>query len=55
MLALLVPALVKLPPEKAARVVYGPEQVSRLVSVDYKIVNPNMPEWTKRWNREIER
>lgn len=47
--------LVKLPPDKAARVVYGPEQVGKLVSVDYKVVNPNMPEWTKRWNREVER
>jgi putative spermidine/putrescine transport system substrate-binding protein len=46
---------VKLSPEAAAKVIYGPEQVSKLVPMDYKIINPNMPEWTKRWNREVER
>lgn len=45
---------VKLAPEVASKVIYGPEQVSKLVSVDYAVVNPNMPEWTKRWNREVE-
>jgi putative spermidine/putrescine transport system substrate-binding protein len=46
---------VKLTPEAAAKVIYGPDQVNKLVSVDYKIINPNMPDWTKRWNREVER
>jgi len=46
---------VKLAPEVASKVIYGPDQVSKLVAVDYKVINPNMPDWTKRWNREVER
>lgn len=46
---------VKLTQDVGAKVVYGPDQVSKLISVDYKVINPNMPEWTKRWNREVER
>lgn len=46
---------VKLSPEAAAKVVYGSDQHSQLVDVDYKVINPNMPNWTNRWNREVER
>ncbi|MBL6617462.1 MAG: ABC transporter substrate-binding protein [Reyranella sp.] len=30
-------------------------RVSHLVSVDWSVINPLRNEWTKRWNREIER
>jgi putative spermidine/putrescine transport system substrate-binding protein len=46
---------VKLDPEVARKVVYGPEQVKALVAVDWATINKNLPEWTKRWNREVER
>lgn len=45
----------KLPPAIAADVVYGPENVQRLVATDLKVINANRAAWTARWNREIER
>lgn len=41
--------------EVAARVPYGPEQIAKLESVDYGIVNARRVEWTNRWNRTVER
>jgi putative spermidine/putrescine transport system substrate-binding protein len=46
---------VKLPPDVAARVPYGPEQVSKLTSIDWTTVNQHRTEWTERWNRTVER
>lgn len=46
---------VKLEPEVARKVVYGPEQTKALVPVDWSTINKQLPEWTKRWNREVER
>lgn len=46
---------VKLDPEVAARVPYGPEQVDNLVAIDWDVANENRQEWTRRWAREIER
>jgi putative spermidine/putrescine transport system substrate-binding protein len=46
---------VKLDAEIARKVVYGPEQTSALVAVDWATVNKQVPDWTKRWNREVER
>lgn len=46
---------VVLRPETAAQVPYGPEQIGKLHSVDYKIVNARRAEWTNRWNRTVER
>jgi len=46
---------VSLAPDLAARLPYGPEQVSKLVAFDWSKVNPKRDDWTKRWNREIER
>jgi putative spermidine/putrescine transport system substrate-binding protein len=46
---------VKLEPEIARKVVYGPEQTKALVPVDWAAINKQLPEWTKRWNREVER
>jgi putative spermidine/putrescine transport system substrate-binding protein len=46
---------VKLEPDVARTVVYGPDQVNALVPVDWSVINKQLPEWTKRWNREVER
>jgi putative spermidine/putrescine transport system substrate-binding protein len=46
---------VKLEPDVARKVVNGPEQVKSLVAVDWTVINQNRAEWTKRWNREVER
>jgi putative spermidine/putrescine transport system substrate-binding protein len=46
---------VKLTPEIAARVPYGPEQVSKLTAMDWTTINQHRAEWTERWNRSVER
>jgi len=45
---------VKLKPELAAKVIYGPEQVNSLLPTDWPYVNTQRDAWAKRWNREIE-
>lgn len=50
-----VNSTVELPTELADHVIYGPEQVTSLVPVDWNRINMALPEWTERWNREIER
>jgi len=44
-----------LPPKIASQVVFGPEKVKALKSIDYAVVNQQRAAWTQRWNREIER
>lgn len=46
---------VVLPPEQAANVTYGAEAAGKLVQLDWAVINEKRPEWTDRWNREIER
>jgi putative spermidine/putrescine transport system substrate-binding protein len=46
---------VQLAPDLAARLPYGPEEVSKLVAFDWSKINPKRDDWSKRWNREIER
>ncbi|AMV47585.1 ABC transporter substrate-binding protein [Paraburkholderia caribensis] len=46
---------VKLTPEVAARVPYGPDQVSKLTAMDWATINQHRTEWTERWNRSVER
>jgi putative spermidine/putrescine transport system substrate-binding protein len=46
---------VKLDPESARKVIYGQQQVDSLVPVDWNVINKQRAEWTKRWNREVER
>ncbi|CAD6512868.1 ABC transporter substrate-binding protein [Paraburkholderia sabiae] len=46
---------VKLTPEVAARVPYGPEQVGKLTAMDWSTINQHRTEWTERWNRSVER
>jgi putative spermidine/putrescine transport system substrate-binding protein len=46
---------VKLPPDIAARVPYGPDQIAKLTSVDWTTINQHRTQWTERWNRSVER
>lgn len=41
--------------ETAGRVIYGAEQNAALARVDWNKVNPRRAEWTRRWQREVER
>ena len=45
----------RIAPEAARKVVFGPEQVGKLINVDYKIINAKRGTWTARWNRVVER
>nr|WP_258002223.1 ABC transporter substrate-binding protein [Burkholderia sp. WAC0059] len=45
---------VKLAPDVAARVPYGPAQIAKLVSLDWTTINQHRAEWTERWNRTVE-
>jgi putative spermidine/putrescine transport system substrate-binding protein len=45
----------KLAPDVAKLVPYGPEQVSKLVAVDWDVINKERENWTKRWQREVEK
>ncbi len=45
----------KLEPDVAKKVVYGPEQAGNLVPINWGTINQRRPDWTKRWNREVER
>ena len=45
----------KLDPAVAEKVVFGPEKVNKLISPDYNIINAQRAEWTKRWNRVVEK
>jgi putative spermidine/putrescine transport system substrate-binding protein len=45
----------KLDQETAAKVLYGPEQIQKLVIPNWEVVNAKRAEWTERWNKEIER
>lgn len=46
---------VVLAPEQAANVTYGADAAGKLVQLDWAVINEKRPEWTDRWNREIER
>lgn len=46
--------MVKLPPALAAKVPYGTEQIGKLMKVDWETINAVRPQWTERWNKEIE-
>lgn len=45
---------VKLSPDVAALVPYGPDQIAKLTSVDWAAINEHRGEWTERWNRSVE-
>ena len=44
----------QLAPDVAARVTYGEEAISRLYSANWDVIAEKRPEWTERWNKEIE-
>jgi putative spermidine/putrescine transport system substrate-binding protein len=46
---------VKLKPETAKKVPYGEEQIGKLYKADWEAINKVRPEWTERWNKEIEK
>ena len=39
----------------AKLVPYGSEQVSKLIAVDWDVINKERENWTKRWQREVEK
>lgn len=41
--------------ELGAKLPYGPEKIEALNAVDWNIINPERGEWTKIWNRQVER
>jgi putative spermidine/putrescine transport system substrate-binding protein len=45
----------QLKPEVASGVIYGEDQVKQLVAVDWTTINPARQDWTRRWQREVER
>ncbi|MBO0904143.1 ABC transporter substrate-binding protein [Jiella sonneratiae] len=45
----------ELPDDLAASLPYGPEKISKLVKVDWDVINQHREEWTQRWAREVER
>lgn len=45
----------KLDADVAKKVVYGAERANALLPLKHSAINPQRAEWTKRWNREVER
>jgi len=45
----------KLPPDVASRVIYGEDQVRTLIGLDWNVVNRNRADWTRQWQRQVER
>jgi len=44
---------IKVEPQLRGVVPAAPEDLARLVKVDWSQINPQRPEWINRWNREI--
>ncbi len=45
---------VKLAPDKAARVIYGPDQISKMRLPDAEVIATDRPKWIERWNKEVQ-
>ena len=45
----------KLPPDVAATVIYGEDQVRQLIGLDWNVINHNRADWTRKWQRQVER
>jgi putative spermidine/putrescine transport system substrate-binding protein len=45
---------VELKPEERVGLPYG-DDVKKLITVDWDVINPAREDWNKRWTREIER
>ena len=46
--------MVKLTPEQAKNIPYGPDIMSKLVTFDWGKINADRPAWQSQWNRQIE-
>lgn len=46
-------AWTQLTPEQRKSLALGPEDLDRLVALDWRVVNANRPAWIERWQREI--
>ena len=45
----------KLAPDVASGVVYGEDQVRGLVALDWDVINRDRADWTRKWQRQVER
>ena len=45
---------VKLAPETASRVIYGPDQISKMRLPDAEVIAMERPKWVEQWNKEIQ-
>lgn len=45
----------RLDPDVSAKVIFGEDQVKQLVALDWATINARRAEWTRRWQREVER
>lgn len=45
----------RLDPETARRVPFGPDQVGRMIKLDFEAMNEEVGRWNERWNKEVER
>jgi putative spermidine/putrescine transport system substrate-binding protein len=45
---------VKLPPEVARNVIYGEENIDKMKTADWSVINKMRAAWTARWNAEVE-
>ena len=46
---------VTLDEKERAGLPYGPEEIGKLLTMDWTAINENREAWNKRWSREIER
>lgn len=47
--------LTKLDPKLAATLPFGPEKMAKMSPMDWTVINENRAEWTKVWNRTVEK
>jgi putative spermidine/putrescine transport system substrate-binding protein len=45
----------QLTPAVAATVPYGKDQIAKLMTTDWSVVNQKRADWTNQWNRQVER
>ena len=44
-----------LAPDVASGVIYGEDQVRQLVGLDWSVINRDRADWTRKWQRQVER
>ena len=45
----------KLSPDVASSVIYGEDQVRQLVALNWDVINRDRADWTRKWQRQVER